>query len=331
MTLRQLGSSSLEITPVGLGTWAIGGDGVFGWGPQDDADSIAAIQRAVERGINWLDTAPIYGRGHSEKIVARALDGFSDADRPLVFTKVSFRWDDEGNISHVLKSDSIRAEVNECRRRLDMDVLDLCQIHWPAFPPGGPDSDIEEAWTTLAELKSEGKIREIGVSNFDAAHLARVQAIAPVTSLQPPYSMLMRQIEDRILPYCYEHGIGVIVYSPMHNGLLTGSMTRERIASLPESDWRVQLNPAFKDPHLSRCLEVVELLREIGDRHGRSPAELAIAWTLHHPVVTGAIVGGRNPGQIDGFVGALDFRLSDEEYAEIGAALPESIGLLDPD
>ena len=174
------------------------------------------------------------------------------------------------------------------------------------------------------------KIREIGVSNFDAAQLARVQAIAPVTSLQPPYSMLMRQIEDRILPYCFENGIGVVVYSPMHNGLLTGRMTRERIASLPESDWRVQLNPAFKDPHLSRCLEVVDLLQEIGNRHGRSPAELAIAWTLHHPAVTGAIVGGRSSGQIDGFVGALDFRLSDQEFEEIGISLPGSIGLLDP-
>jgi len=327
--MAQLGNSDLEISSVGLGTWAIGGPGVFGWGPQDDADSIAAIRRAIDSGINWLDTAPIYGMGHSEKVVANALEEIGSAQQPLVFTKCSLLWDEEKNVVHSLKADTIRREVEDSLRRLRVDVIDLYQIHWPVFPPGAPDPDLEEGWTTLAELKEQGKVRAIGVSNFDATQMERVRPIAPISSLQPPYSMLMRQIEDEILPYCEEHNIGTIVYSPMHNGMLSGSMTRERVDALPESDWRMQVNPAFREPHLSRSLEVAELLKDIGSRHGRSAGEVAIAWTLRHPAVTGAIVGARNAGQVDGFAGALAFRLSDSEIAEIDAILPESISLIE--
>jgi aryl-alcohol dehydrogenase-like predicted oxidoreductase len=238
-------------------------------------------------------------------------------------------WDDDKNPEHKLKADSVRKEIDDSLKRLQVDVLDLCQIHWPSFPPGSPAPDLEEAWTVLAELKEQGKIRHIGVSNFDVSQLERVQAIAPVTSLQPPYSMLMRKIEDEILPFCAQHDIGVLAYSPMHNGLLSGKMTRERIAALPDSDWRKNVNPAFREPHLTRALELVELLRGIAERHGRSVAEVAIAWTLRLPAVTGAIVGARHPGQIDGFVGAMSFRLSDGEIAEIEAGLPDSLDMME--
>jgi aryl-alcohol dehydrogenase-like predicted oxidoreductase len=325
MSLKTLGNSDLEITPVGLGTWAIGGDGAFGWGPQDDAESIGAIRRSVELGVNWVDTAPVYGLGHSEKIVAKALKDVDGTEQPLVFTKCSFVWDDDKNISHSLRADSIRMEVEASLQRLQVDALDLCQIHFASFPPGGPDDDIEQAWTALAEAKERGKIRYIGVSNFDASQLERAHKIAPITSLQPPYSMLMRGIEDEVLPFCQQHNIGVIVYSPMHAGLLTGAMTRERIAAMPASDWRLNFNPAFREPHLTRNLELVELLKRIGEPHGRSPGEVAIAWTLRHPAVTAAIVGGRRASQVDGFIGAMDFRLTEAEVAEIDANLPESL------
>jgi len=326
---KTLGNSDLDITSVGLGTWAIGGDWSFGWGPQEDAQSVAAIRHAVDRGINWIDTAPVYGCGHAETIVARALKEAGSLHRPLVFTKCGLVWDDDKNVSHVLKTDSVRREVDDSLRRLQIDVLDLCQIHWPSFPPGSPAPDIEEAWTALAELVEQGKIRYIGVSNFDVSQLGRVRPIAPVTSLQPPYSMLMRGIEDEILPYCREQGIGVIAYSPMHNGLLSGKMTRQRIAALPETDWRKNVNPAFREPALSRNLELVELLRGIGARHGRSVAEVAVAWTLRDPAVTGAIVGARRPDQVDGFIGAMDFRLGEDDIAEIGEALPESMPMME--
>ncbi len=329
MALKRLGHSDIHISPIGLGTWAVGGDGEFGWGPQDDADSVAAIRRGIERGINWIDTAPAYGFGHAEEIVARALEDMDASSRPLVFTKCGIVWDENRNVGHNLAPASVRNEVEASLRRLRVDVLDLCQIHWPSFPPGSPDPDLEDAWTTLADLVAEGKIRHIGISNFDVSQMQRVQPIAPITSLQPPYSMLMRQIEDEILPFCLEHNIGVAGYSPMHNGLLSGRMTRERVAALPPTDWRANANPAFKEPLLSRNLELVELLRSIGDRHGRSPGEVAIAWTLRHPAVTGTIVGARNPGQVDGFVGAMDFRLSDAEIEEIGGALPESVTLFE--
>ncbi len=329
MELKPLGNSDLEITPVGLGAWAMGGDGVFGWGPQEDKESIAAIHRSVEQGINWIDTAPIYGMGHSEEIVARALKEMDSSQRPLVFTKCSIVWDDEKNPIHSLKADSVRQEIEDSLRRLDADVLDLVQVHRPSWPIGAPDPDLEEGWTALAEQKEAGKIRHIAVSNFDVGQMERAQAIAPITSLQPPYSMLMRQIEDDILPFCLENNIGVLPYSTMQNGLLTGSWTRKRYEALPHTDWRMQFkSPPFQEPLFSQILELVEGLRKIGDAHGRSPAEVAVAWTLHHPAVTGSIVGARSADQVDGFIGAIDFRLSDEEYARIGEDLPESITLI---
>jgi len=328
--MKRLGNSDLHISPIGLGTWAIGGDVHFGWGPQDDAESIAAIHRAVESGINWVDTAPIYGFGHSEEIVGQALSAIDRARRPLVFTKCGLVWDEKGEVGHSLKTASVRNEVEASLKRLQVDVLDLCQIHWPSRPPGGPGPEIEEGWVALADLKREGKIRYIGVSNFDVAQLKRIQAIAPVTSLQPPYSMLMRQIEEEILPFCLEHDIGVIGYSPMQNGLLSGLWTRARIASLPETDWRKNFNPAFKEPRLTRNLAFVESLRGIAERLGRSPVEVAIAWTLRHPAITGTIVGARGPAQVDGFIGAIDYRLSEATIDEIAAALPPSVTLLDP-
>jgi len=327
--LRQLGSSDLRISPVGLGAWAMGGDGVFGWGPQDDAESVAAVHRSVEHGINWIDTAPIYGMGHSEKVVARALKELGSAQRPLVFSKCSIVWDEEKNVGHSLKGVSIRKEVEDSLQRLDVDVLDLCQIHRPSWPLGAPDPDLEEGWTALADLKAQGKIRYIGVSNFDTSQMARVHEISPITSLQPPYSMLMRQIEDEILPFCQKKNIGVLPYSTMQNGLLTGRWTKERVAALPATDWRVQMSsPAFQEPLFSRILDLVETLREIGDAHGRSPAEVAVAWVLHHSAVTGAIVGARSADQVDGFVGAMEFRLSEDEIGRIRGELPDSITLI---
>lgn len=327
MNFKQLGNSDLQITPVGLGTWAIGGEGAMGWGPQDDEQSIATIRHAIESGINWIDTAAIYGFGHSEKIVAQALKDIGSSNRPYVFTKCSLVWDEKLNFSHNMKAESIRKEVEESLKRLDVDVIDLYQIHWPTWPPGSPDPDIEEAWTELTKLKEQGKVKAIGVSNFDVQQIERAHKIEPVSSLQPPYSMLMIDIEDKILPYCGKNNIGVIAYSTMHNGLLTGKMTRERIEALHETDWRKHINPAFKEPHLTKNLELVELLRNIGARHDKTPAEVAIAWTLRLPAVTGAIVGARRADQIDGIIGAMDFRLSESEIAEIEAKLPESINM----
>ena len=241
MPTRQLGQSSLEITPIGLGAWAIGGAWRFGWGPQDDADSIAAIRRAVERGMNWIDTAPAYGLGRSESVVGEALRNIPANDRPYVFTKCSLVWDEDGTVTHSLRPASIRRECEASLMRLGVERIDLYQIHWPkwqAAPAGDDPGSIEDAWHTMSELRREGKIRYLGASNFDADQLARVHAIAPVTSLQPPYSIVRRDVENGVLPWCREHGVGVIVYSPMQSGLLSGKMTRERIASLPEDDWR---------------------------------------------------------------------------------------------
>jgi aryl-alcohol dehydrogenase-like predicted oxidoreductase len=314
MKTRPLGNSDLHITPLGVGAWAIGGGGwAFGWGPQDDADSIAAIHAALDRGINWIDTAAVYGLGHSEEVVARALKGRSS--RPYVFTKCGLVWDEKREISRTLKRDSIRRECEDSLRRLAVDVIDLYQIHWP-----DPDPDVEEGWSTLAQLQKEGKVRWIGVSNFNTAQLARAQAIAPVTSLQPPYSILSPEIEKEALPFCGSHNIGVIVYSPMKSGMLTGAMTRERIARMPDDDFRKR-TVSFKEPLLTRNLELVERLRAIGNRHGRTPGEVALAWTLRRPEVTGAIVGMRSAKQVDGVIGAMEFRLSDAEIAEIANAL----------
>jgi aryl-alcohol dehydrogenase-like predicted oxidoreductase len=313
MQTRQLGNSDLHITPVGYGAWAIGGSGwQFAWGPQDDNDSIAAIHRSLELGVNWIDTAAVYGLGHSEEIVARALKAWS-GPRPYTVTKCGRLWDEGGNVRGGLAANSIRREVEDSLRRLAVDVIDLYQIHWPP----NPDSpELEEGWTTLAELKRQGKVRWIGVSNFDVKQLRRAQAIAPVTSLQPPYSLIHREVEQDILPYCLREGIGVIVYSPMASGLLTGAMTRERAAKLPKDDWR-RGNPNFNEPKLSQNLALVERLGEIGKRHGRSPGEVAIAWTLRNPAVTGAIVGARNARQADGVMRAGELRLTDKEVNEI--------------
>ncbi len=313
----RFGKTELEITPVGFGAWAIGGGGwAAAWGPQDDDEAVGAIRRAVELGINWVDTAAVYGLGHSEELVARALKNVPEADRPYVFTKCSLVWDEGGDISNVLKKDSVKRECEDSLRRLQVDVIDLYQIHWPK-----PDGDIEEGWEALSELKDEGKVRHVGVSNFDAGQMGRADAVAPVETLQPPYNMLRRGVEDEILPYARENDVGVIVYSPMASGLLTGKMTRGRVEDMPSDDWR-RNNEQFNDPKLSRNLDLVEKLREVGERHDKSPAEVAIAWTLRHPAVSAAIVGGRRPDQVDGIVGAADFRLSDDEVGEIGSALP---------
>ena len=311
MQTRKLGNSNLNITPVGYGAWAVGGSGwQFAWGSQDDSDSIAAIHRALELGVNWIDTAAVYGLGHSEEVVGRALKSWQGA-RPYVFTKCGLRWDAKGQVEQVLSAGSIRREAEDSLRRLAVDAIDLYQIHWPPIPT--PAS--EEGWATLADLEREGKVRWIGVSNFNVAQLKRAQAIAPVTSLQPPYSLIHREVEEEILPYCLQ-GIGVIVYSPMASGLLTGAMTRERAARLPQDDWR-RSHPDFTDPNLSRNLELVDPLREIANRHNRTVGEVAIAWTLRNPAVTGAIVGARNAKQAEGVMRAGDLQLNDKEVNEI--------------
>jgi aryl-alcohol dehydrogenase-like predicted oxidoreductase len=282
-------------------------------GPQNDSDSVPAIHAALDHGLNWIDTAALYGLGHSEEMVARALQGRTP--RPYVFTKCERVWDNNGKIGASLKAASIRRECEASLLRLKTDVIDLYQIHWPE-----PDEDIEEGWTELARLKEEGKVRYLGVSNFDVAQMKRAQAIAPITSLQPPYAVVRREIEREILPFCAAENIGVIVYSPMYAGLLTGAMTKERVANFLPEDWRRNL-PGFKEPALSRNLRLVELLRAIGSRHGRTAGEVAIAWTLKHPAVTGAIVGFRSPQQVAGIVGAGKFRLSAGEVREIEDAL----------
>lgn len=309
---KKLGNSDLEITRLGVGAWAMGGSGwAFGWGEQDDNDSIGAIRAALDAGINWIDTAAVYGLGHSEEVVARALEGVSH--RPYVFTKCERRWDQNGKIYGSLKADSIRKECEASLRRLKRDRIDLYQIHWPE-----PQSDVEEGWTEMARLRQEGKVRWIGVSNFNVDQMKRALKIAPITSLQPPYSLLAREVEKEILPFAKQNNIGVIVYSPMRAGLLTGKMTKERAQNLPDDDWRSR-NPDFQEPKLSRNLELVKLLRKIGERHGRTPGEVALAWTLHNPAVTGAIVGLRRADQVQGTIGALTFRLTPEEVSEIEA------------
>jgi len=315
MQMRKLGNSDLHITRVGCGAWAIGGSGwQFAWGSQDDRESVAAIHRALELGVNWIDTAAVYGLGHSEEVVGRALKEWRGS-RPYVFTKCGLRADAKGEVQKVLSADSIRGEVEDSLRRLCLDVIDLYQIHWPP----DPDSNaLEEGWSTLANLKREGKVRWIGVSNFNVQQLQRAQAIAPVTSLQPPYSVLHRDIEDEILPYCLREGIGVIVYSPMGSGLLTGAMTRERVAMLPKDDWRRQ-HPDFTEPNLSHNLALVERMRETAKSHSRLVGEVAVAWTLHHPAVTGAIVGARNARQAEQVMRAAELNLTGAEVTEIEA------------
>ena len=320
MQMRKLGNSDLKITRVGYGAWAIGGSGwQFAWGSQDDNESIAAIHRALELGVNWIDTAAVYGLGHSEEVVGRALKNWRGS-RPYVFTKCGLREDAKGEVQKVLSADSIRGEAEDSLRRLSVDAIDFYQIHWPP----DPDSpELEEGWSTLADLKREGKVRWIGVSNFNVQQLRRAQNIAPVTSLQPRYSLVHREIEDEILPYCLSEGIGVIVYSPMASGLLTGAMTRERAARLPRDDWR-KGHPDFTEPQLSQNLSLVDRLQEIARRHNRSTGEVAIAWTLRNPAVAGAIVGARNARQAEGVMRAGEFRLTDKEVTEIETFVAET-------
>jgi len=308
---KQLGNSDLFITSIGFGSWAVGGPWQFGWSTQNDDESIAAIHRALELGINWIDTAATYGLGHSEEVVARALAEWTDA-RPYVFTKCGMVWDKNGKVDYKLKADSIRREIENSLRRLQVETIDLYQIHWPVDDLG----ETMEGWATMAELQKQGKVRWIGVSNFNEDQLRHAQAIAPVTSLQPPYSLVKRDIEEKVLPFCEAEEIGVIAYSPMASGLLTGAMTRDRAAKLPADDWRKR-NAEFQEPKLTRNLQLVERLRKVGARRGLTPGQVAIAWTLRHPVVTGAIVGARNAKQVEEMMGAPDFRLSEVELAEV--------------
>ncbi|PYT94851.1 MAG: aldo/keto reductase [Acidobacteria bacterium] len=318
METGKLGNSDLKITGVGFGAWAIGGSGwEFAWGPQDDKDSIAAIHRALELGVNWIDTAAVYGLGHSEAVVARALKDWRGS-RPYVFTKCGLRWNEQGKIRKEFSAESIRHECEDSLRRLQAKTIDLYQLHWP---PEDNGSGLEEAWQTMAALKKEGTVRWIGVSNFNSAQIQRAEKIAPVTSLQPPYSLIRRKIEEETLPYCQKRGIGVISYAPMASGLLTGAMTRERAAALPPDDFRSR-NPEFREPRFSKNLELVERLRQVGARHGRGPGEVAIAWVLRHPAITGAIVGARNAKQVEGVMRAGEMKLTADEIAEIeGAAV----------
>jgi len=301
----RLGGTGLEISRVGFGAWAIGGaEYDWGWGEQDDEQSIATIHRALELGVNWIDTAAQYGFGHSEEVVGRAIAGLDE--RPLVFTKGGQPEGPNRTTLQTLRRDSLRRECEASLRRLGVEAIDLYQIHFPI-----PDEELEEGWTTLAELKDEGLVRHIGASNFSVGQLRRAQAIAPVEALQPPYSLLDREVEDEILPFCEREGIGVIVYSPMASGMLTGKMTRERIEGLPDDDWR-RRSERFREPQLSRSLELVERLERIAERHGVSPGAVAVAWTLRNPAVDGAIVGFRRPDQVEPILAAADLELDDD-------------------
>jgi aryl-alcohol dehydrogenase-like predicted oxidoreductase len=310
-SLRTLGGSDLKLSAIGFGAWAIGGgEWQSSWGgPQDDNDSVNAIHRALDMGINWIDAAPIYGLGHSEEIVARAVK--SSSRKPYIFTKCGRRSSNSGSFYDSLKAASIFEEVDSSLRRLGTETIDLYQIHWP-----NPDEEIEEGWETLRRIHQQGKVRWIGVSNFSVEQMKRVEQIAPITRLQPPYSMLRRAVEAEILPFAQANDIGVINYSPMLSGLLTGTMTAERIAALPAHDWR-RKKIEFNEPRLRHNMRLVELLREIGNDHSVIPGVVAVAWTLHHPAITATIVGGRNVNQVTEMVCALHFRLTEEEYARI--------------
>jgi len=309
METIAFGNTDMMITRLGFGAWAIGGgDWAFGWGPQDDEEAVAAIHEALDRGMNWIDTAAVYGLGHSEELVARAVHGM--AHKPWIFTKCGLVWDDTRRTRQHIKASSIRSECEASLRRLKTEAIDLYQVHWPV------DADIEEAWEMMATLRREGKVRYIGVSNFSREQIMRCEAIAPVSSLQPPYSLISREYEKEVLPYCQQQSIGVIVYSPMGSGLLSGAMTRERIANLPSDDWR-RNNPEFREPALSRNLQLVEKLRSLGNKYNKTAGEVAIAWTLSNPAVTAAIVGLRRASQVNGVIGAWELKLSKEELAAI--------------
>lgn len=312
MPTRQLGNSDLFITPVGFGAWAVGGPWKFGWGQQDDKASIAAIHRALELGVNWIDTAAAYGFGRSERTVGQALAGL--AHRPYVFTKCSLLDDGTGRVRHSLKRDSILREAEASLQRLGIEAIDLYQIHWP-----NPVEDIEEGWTAMAGLKDQGLVRHIGVSNFNVNQLRRIQDIAPVETLQPPYSLIERAAETQILPNAERDGTGVIVYSPMGSGLLTGAMTRQRLAAMAEDDWR-KTDARFTEPQLSRHLALADRLRTVADRHDTTPGAVAVAWTLRNPAVDGAITGFRRPSQVDPILVAANLELTEQDIADIESA-----------
>ena len=316
MKTSALGSTGLQITRIGFGAWAIGGgDWEFGWGAQEDEESVAAIQRALEHGVNWIDTAAAYGFGHSEEVVGRALEGVTE--RPYVFTKCSLLEGPDRTVVHSLERDSVMREAEASLGRLGVDAIDLYQIHWP-----DPDSQIEEGWSALAELKEQGMVRYIGVSNFDVGQLRRIREIAPVETLQPPYSLVERDVEEEILPFAEREGIGVIVYSPMGSGLLTGRMTRERIESMPNNDWR-KWDPSFQEPQLSRHLELVERLEAVAQRYDTTPGAVAVAWTLRNPAVDAAIVGFRRPDQVDPILSGSDLELTAADVDELlGSGAP---------
>ncbi len=306
---KQLGNSDMNLTSIGFGAWAIGGgDWQYGWGPQDDTDSVDAIHRALDAGVNWIDTAAVYGLGHSEEIVGHALK--TCLHKPYIFTKSTMTWGEDRKIVQTMKK--IREEVEASLRRLRIETIDLYQIHWPV-----PDEELEEGWSVMADLKKEGKVRWIGGSNFSVAQMERAMKIAPITSMQPPYSMINRTAEAEVLPFCLKHGIGVINYAPMHSGLLTGAMTKERVMYMPENDFRKRAKQ-YQEPMLSRNLDLADLLKEIGAMHDVSAGVVAIAWTLHNPAITAAIVGGRSAKQVEGILPAAEFRLTEAEYSEIG-------------
>jgi aryl-alcohol dehydrogenase-like predicted oxidoreductase len=310
----------MDITTVGFGAWATGGgDWAYGWGDQDDAASVAAIHHAVARGVNWVDTAAVYGLGRSEEVVGRAVAQLPEGDRPLVFTKCGLVWDDDdprGEPRRLLSPESIRRECDASLRRLGVERIDLYQFHWPD-DSGTP---VEESWGTMLELVAEGKVRAGGVSNFSMDLLERCEALGHVESLQPPFSMIRRDAGADVIPWCAEHDTGVIVYSPMQSGLLTGRFTRERVKELGDADWRSR-SEQFRDPALTRNLELQESLRPVAERHGVSVAAVAVAWTLAWPGVTGAIVGARSPEQVDGWVAAAGLELTDSDRAEIAEAI----------
>jgi aryl-alcohol dehydrogenase-like predicted oxidoreductase len=310
----KLGSTGMEITRIGFGAWAIGGGGwQYGWGPQEDGESITTIHKALEAGVNWIDTAAAYGFGHSERVVGRALRGV-DA-RPYVFTKCSLLDDGTRHVKNVLKRDSILREAEGSLERLGIDAIDLYQIHWPI-----PDEDIEEGWGALAELKERGLVRHIGVSNFSTEQLRRVQSIAPVETIQPQYSLIERGIEDSILPFAEREGIGVIVYSPMGSGLLTGGITRERLADMPDDDWR-KADARFAEPRLTRNLAAASALQDIANRHDTTAGAVAVAWALLNRAVSAAIVGFRHPDQVDPILPGGNLEFTAQDLTEIEGAL----------
>jgi aryl-alcohol dehydrogenase-like predicted oxidoreductase len=321
MQTKQLGYTDLQLTTVGLGAWAMGGPWLFGWGPQDDDQSIATIHRAMDEGINWIDTAPIYGHGRSETVVGKILRQLKQ--KPLIATKCGLCWDENNERITRLKAESVRSECHDSLKRLGINTIDLYQIHFYE-----PDEDIEEAWTEMTKLVEEGKVRYIGVSNFSVEQIKRVQKIHPVASLQPPYSMLHREVEDELLGFCRKNSIGVIVYSPMQRGLLAGKFTPERLANLPEGDHR-KTNPDFQQPQFGATLELVEQLKKIAQRSGRTCSQLAISWTLRRSEVTAAIVGARRPDQITETAAASDYVLTPEDLEEIEKLLAERQAKID--